>query len=441
MENQKQTHHHPSQNKSELSVNFRKSSIPDILACCLFFFLLGGSALAQEAGEWPYFHGLDGTNKSKETGLLKKWPAEGPKLLWTVLGLSEGYSSVSIAKGMIFTAGKADNQTTVFAYDLNGNLVWKKPNGTAWETTASWAVTYTGSRCTPTYDEGIVYHMGELGRLASFEYKTGKENWSVELRELFNAEIPEYGFTESVLIDGQNLYCAPAGKKGFLICLDKKTGKTVWANTEISGSVGYSSLIISEFGGYRQLIGMSSNLVYGVDIKTGKLLWSSKFENDHGLNITNPIIYNEYVFVSTGYGKGSMLIKLSTSGKEIKPSVVWETLLMDNQHGGVILNKGYLYGSGNKSRGWFCLDFMTGKQSWKTDGVGSMTFADDMLYMLDERGTMKLARATPEKFEPAGEFKLPSGGKGMYWAHAVVCGGRLYIRHTDKLFAYDIKGN
>jgi outer membrane protein assembly factor BamB len=434
----KNTHYHPSKSKSDFLISHRKSSIPVIFTFYLLFTLLGCAALAQEAGEWNCFHGLDRTNKSKETGLLKRWPDSGPELLWTVSGLSEGYSSVSIAKGMLFTAGKADNQTYVFAYDLNGTLVWKKPNGKAWETTASWALTYTGSRSTPTYDDGNVYHMGELGRLASFEYKTGNEIWSCELMELFNAEIPEYGFTESVLIDGQNLYCTPAGKKGFLICLDKKTGKFAWANTEIQGSVGYSSLIISEFGGYRQLVGMSSNCVYGVDIKTGKLLWSVKFENDHGLNITNPIILNEYVFVSTGYGKGSMLIKLTSSGTEIKPSIVWETLLMDNQHGGVVLNNGFLYGSGNESRGWFCIDFMTGKQAWKTSGVGSLTFADDMLYMLDERGIMKLARAIPEKFEPSGEFKLPSGGKGMYWAHPVVCGGRLYIRHTDKLFAYDI---
>ncbi len=111
---------------------------------------------------------------------------------------------------------------------------------------------------------------------------------------------------------------------------------------------------------------------------------------------------------------------------------------MDNQHGGVILHNGYIYGSGNMSRGWFCLDFITGKQMWKTNGVGSVTFADDMLYLLDERGILKLARITPDHFESAGEFKLPSGGRGLYWAHPVVCDRRLYIRHTDKLFAYDI---
>jgi len=113
---------------------------------------------------------------------------------------------------------------------------------------------------------------------------------------------------------------------------------------------------------------------------------------------------------------------------------------MDNHHGGVILHKGYLYGSGSNSRGWFCLEFLTGKQVWKTrQGKGSLTYADGMLYLLDERGTMQLVNATPEKYKDSGTFKVPEGGRGMYWAHPVVCGGRLYIRHADKFFAYDIK--
>ncbi len=178
-----------------------------------------------------------------------------------------------------------------------------------------------------------------------------------------------------------------------------------------------------------------------MDTKTGKLLWKVDYKNRQGLNVTDVIVNNEYVFISSGYGKGSMLLKLKVSGEEIIPETVWHSELMDNHHGGVILHNGYLYGSGSNSRGWFCLDFLTGKQIWKTpQGKGSLTYADGMLYMLEERGTMRLASATPDKFELSGEFKMPEGGKGMYWAHPVVCGGHLYIRHADKLYAYDISG-
>lgn len=396
--------------------------------------------IAQDAGEWPSFHGPDRTNKSLETGLLKEWPEEGPGLAWSVSELGEGYSTVSIAEGYLFTAGIIDKTTYVFAFDLNGKLIWKKPNGQSWETTRSWATGYTGSRSTPTYDNRVVYHLGELGQLTAFDYRTGNEIWSINLREQFDAEIPEYGYSESIYIDGDHLYCNPAGKKGYIVCLDKNNGELIWTNTDVPGNVGFSSSVLFDHGDYRQIVGMSSNSVYGVDSKTGKLLWVVNFENDRSNNVSDPIVYNGYVFASSGYGKGSILIKLTRSGNNITPEIVWQTDLMDNHHGGILLHNGYVYGSGHNARGWFCLDFLTGKQIWKSNGKGSLTYADGMLYCLDERGRMTLVTATPEKYDAVSTFEVPNGGKGMYWAHPVVCNGRLYIRHTDKLFVYDIKG-
>jgi outer membrane protein assembly factor BamB len=397
------------------------------------------TAVAQNTAEWPSFHGSDRTNKSNETGLLKEWPANGPKMLWTISGLGEGYSSVSIGGGLIYTAGKIDNQTFVMAFNMDGKPVWKKTNGKAMTITLSWASTYVGPRSTPTYDNGKLYHLSEAGRLAVFDAKTGKEIWSREIAKDFESANEEYGYAESVLIDGDNLFVRPSGKKGFQICLNKNTGETIWVNTEIPGTEGYNSMVIDEYGGSRQIIGASSNCFYGVDTRSGKLLWKVDFQNQRELNLTDAIVYNDYVFITSGYGIGCRLLKLKASGKVFVPETVWNSELMDNQHGGVILHNGYLYGSGTNSRGWFCLDFLTGKQVWNTNGKGSLTFADGMLYLLDERGTMKLVRATPDKYELKGEFKVPSGGESMYWAHPVVCGGRLYIRHGDKIFAYALK--
>jgi outer membrane protein assembly factor BamB len=422
------------------SFTIKSKIIRKLLIFCSLIILSGFRLVAQNSNEWPCFHGSDRTNKSAETGLAKAWPANGPELIWTVSGLGDGYSSISAAGGLLYTAGKFNDQTYVFCFDLTGKPVWKKPNGKAWSTTLSWAVSYTGARSTPTYDNGFLYHLSESGRLTAFDSRTGKEIWSREISGDFAAEAPEYGYTESVLIDGDDLFVRPAGKKGFQVCLNKRTGETLWVNNEIPGTAGYNSMVIKDFGGFRQVIGASSNCFYGVDTRSGKLLWKVNFENQRELNLTDAICYNEYVFLTSGYGKGSMLVKLKTSPKGILPESVWQSEIMDNHHGGVILHNGYLYGSGNNSRGWFCLDFLTGKQMWKTDGKGSVTFADGMLYMLDERGTMKLVRATPDKYERSGEFKVPKGGESMYWAHPVVSGGRLYIRHADKIFAYNIKG-
>ncbi|MFC1538500.1 PQQ-binding-like beta-propeller repeat protein [Candidatus Latescibacterota bacterium] len=428
-----------SKNKSFLNKRFCRKSLYSGLLIGLITFLFYTDVPAQDRGEWPAYHGFDRTNKSAETGLLKQWPANGPELLFEIEGLGEGYSTVSIARGLIFTAGRLNNETYVFVFDMNGKPVWKKPNGQAWDTTMSWARTYTGARSTPTYDDGVLYHLGETGRLTAFDHKTGDEIWMVNLLERFNATIPEYGYSESVFIEGDRLYCNPAGKSGFMVCLNKKDGSLIWANREIPGVAGYSSAIAADYGGFHQIINMSSNCAYGVDSKTGKLLWSIPVENKNSLNCTDAIYHDGYVFISAGYGYGCTLIKLNAAGGSITPQTFWQSELMDNHHGGIILHEGYLYGAGHEARGWFCLDFMTGKEAWKDRGKGSITYADGMIYMLEENGDIRLVKANPGKCEVAGSFEVPDGGKGMHWAHPVVCGGRLYVRHTDKVFVYGIK--
>lgn len=402
------------------------------------FFSFIYAVSAQDRSDWPAFHGQDRSNKSVETGLLGKWPVEGPELLWSISGLGKGYSTVSQVDEFLFTAGTDGQHTHVFAFDLDGQLLWKKINGGAWETEANHARAYNGARSTPTYSDGLVYHLGDLGRLAAFESRSGDEVWSLELRTKFEAEVPEYGYAESVFIEGDRLYCCPAGKKAFMVCLDKRSGAVIWANKDIRGTVGFGSLIAFEHEGRRQVAGMSSNTIFGVDSETGKLLWQVNYENSRSNNVCDLIYQDGYLFASSGYGKGSILLKFKTQDKDIITEKVWQSELMDNHHGGVILHKGYLYGSGHNSRGWFCLDFLSGEQMWKSGGKGSLTYADQMLYCLDERGIMRLVKASPDAFEAVSEFAAPDGGDGMHWAHPVVCGSRLYIRHQDQVFAYDI---
>lgn len=419
----------------------RNITIPVAAAVlAIILFLSGEDVAAQVKCEWPGFHGRDRTNKSTETGLLKEWPANGPKLVMTIEGLGEGYSSVAIADGLIYTAGSVKNQPWIFAFNLQGKLVWKSMNGKAWSTSSPWASSYTGPRSTPLCNDGIVYHLGEMGRLAAFDSKTGRELWHRDLMEEFGAAVPEYGYAESVAADGDKLYVRPAGKKGHQICINKKTGKLVWANTEIPGAEGYTSPVIAEAGGYRQVFGASAVCYYGADALTGKLLWTVSVRNQQLCNIPDVIVHNDYVFIASGYGFGSMLLRLKASGNGVVPEKVWQSSLMDNHHGGVILHNGFLYGSGHRaSRGWHCIDFMTGKQRWKAaNEEGCITFADGMLYTLEQRGIMRLVSATPDKYEVKGEFRVPPGGRDMYWAHPVVCGKRLYIRHANKIFVYDI---
>lgn len=416
-----------------------KYLLQSFIISTLIICFVSGTATAQDHNEWPMFRGVTRDGKTTETGLLKKWPENGPKLLWSVSGLGIGFATVTIAEGHIFTAGREGKNTYVFAHDMNGKLIWRKPNGIPRETNQNFGSRYIGSRGIPTYSDGIVYHTDEYIQMTAFDYKTGETIWYRNLQEDFDSEHPEWGFSESVLIEGDRLYCSPGGKKGFMACLNKKDGSLIWTCKEISGYAGHSTSILTSYGGYDQLINMSPDSVFGVNRNTGKLLWQSGIVNRYSINITDPVYHNGYVFVASAYGAGCMLLKLNTANGKVVPETVWKSDLMDNHHGGVILHDGYLYGSGDKAHGWFCLDFMTGKQMWKTRGKGSIFYADGMFYCLEEKGTLKLVKATHEKYEEVSSFKLPSGGEGMYWAHPVVFDGCLYIRHADKLFVYDVK--
>jgi len=327
---------------------------------------------------------------------------------------------------------------------MNGKKLWQSLNGQSWQASErqSWAVPYAGSRGTPTVDGDTVYHLSELGRLAAFDIQTGQERWNIELMETFDAERPEYGYSESVLIHGDVLFCCPAGARGYMVALDKQTGRTLWTNTEVKDAVGNCSAVMASIDGVEQAITLSANRVLSFEPGSGRLLWQFEFGNQRENSCTDVIVSEGLVYASSGYGGGSILLrpKRKADGRFSAESV-WKSDLLDNHHGGVLLLNGHLYGAGHEARGWFCLDFKTGKQLWQAPGKGSLTYADNRLYCLDERGTIWLLKATTEKWDPAGSFRLPRGGKGLYWAHPVVCGGRLYVRHSEQLFAYDIRSD
>ena len=410
----------------------------------LLIFSIPVFAFAGDKEAWPCFHGPQRNNLSSETGFLQKWPQDGPKLLWTNSDIGHGYSSVAIARERVFTAGMVDKQTYVTALDMSGRKLWQTLNGQSWQASArqTWAVPYAGSRGTPTVDGDTVYHLSELGRLAAFDVQTGQEKWSIELQKAFDAEQPEYGYSESVLINVDTLYCCPAGDKGYIAAIEKDTGKILWIGAQIKDAVGNGSLVLAEVEGVEQLITMSATRVLGFDSKDGNLLWAYPFANKRENNCADVIVNDGLVYAASGYGGGSILLHPQRQADEkfsVEP--VWQSELLDNHHGGVLLLDGYLYGAGHEARGWFCMDFKTGKRMWNEPGKGSLTYADGRLYCLDERGIMTLIRATTEKWDPVGSFRPPRGDKGLFWAHPVVCGGRLYIRHSEKLFVYDIKND
>jgi outer membrane protein assembly factor BamB len=384
---------------------------------------------------WPEFHGPGRMNISAEKGLLKRWPNDGPPLIWKYSECGEGYSGVSIADGRIFTAGDFDDVEMLLSLDMQGKLLWKSPNGDAWQKSCP------GSRTTPTYNEGVLYQMNPSGRLAAMEARSGKAIWAVDLQERFEAKYGVWALAENVIVEGDKVLCMPGGPKGRVVALDKHTGNTLWTNTEIEDTAAYCSPIVVVHAGRRQLLTLTQKSLVGVDVATGKLLWSVPFVPKSPQNAITPVFRDGYVFVACGHSTGGTVFKIDMESRAATP--VWHREDLDNCHGGALLLHGNLYGSGCRLGGknFYCVDFLTGetRKLDKTLGKVGVTCADGMIYCLNHQGTVSLLSATPTGFDVVSQFQLKKRPANTYLAHPVVCDGRLYIRCKEDLLVYDVR--
>ena len=416
-----------------------RSSAPFCLPVLILGVLLSSPppACGQLPAFWPQFHGPNRDNKSVETDLLEQWPENGPKLLWTARGIGHGYASVSIAEGLIYTAGNVDGQTVITALDLAGRIRWQVANGKAWMRPQP------GARGTPTIDGRRLYHESPYGDVVCLDARSGKKIWGLNVLEKFQSENIEWALAESLLIDGDRVICSPGGPLTALVALDKLTGVTQWKSPSVGDLAGYASPMLLEHGGLRMILTMTSRAVIAVNADRGDLLWRYEYVTPFNEMIFTPIYHDGHVFVTTRT-VGSTLLKLHVEGDTARVEEAWRTKALDNQHGGVVLVDGYLYGACHPSNSgdWVCLEWTTGRKTYGDPGAGrgSLTCADGMLYTLSERGgTMALVPADPAGHRIVSRFQIPRGGEGPTWAHPVVCGGRLYIRHSDYLYAYDIR--
>lgn len=396
------------------------------------------AALAQRAAGtqpyWPRFHGPNFDNCSPDKGLLRSWPADGPPLRWKVTGIGEGYSSVTLADGRIFTAGNIGDKTVVTGLNLAGQILWQSENGRAW------TESYPGTRGTPTIDGPRVYHLSPLGQLSCYVAATGKLLWTVNVLERFRSRNITWALAESVLIDGERVICCPGGPEVSVVALDKMSGRTVWQAPSTGDLAGYASPSLGEFAGRRIIFTMNAKAVIGVDADTGELLFRHEHQTAYDVNVQMPIFRDGHVFISTGYGSGAKLLRLVPAGGKLDVELVWHERSFDNHHGGVLYLDGFLYGSNHRGQ-WMCLRFTTGEIMYRHAGVGkgSLTYADGMLYVLSERGVVGLVEATPYQHRVVSQFRLPPDGTGPSWAHPVVIGGTLYIRHGNVLYAYNVR--
>lgn len=402
-----------------------------------------------ETADWPQFHGPDRNALCKETGLLPAWPEGGPKLLWRLEGLGRGYSTVSIVGGRLFTMGdrkdaSGENKQYTIAYELaTRKELWATPIGPPHS---------DGPRCTPTVDGQLLYVVGTDGDLACLESATGKPVWHKNFAEDFGGKMMSvWKFSESPLVDGEKLVCTPGGPDATLVALNKKTGAVIWKcavpplGDRGKDGAGYSSMVVAEIAGVRQYVQLLGRGVVGVEAASGKFLWGYNRIANGVANITTPIVQGDYVFATSSYKTGAVLLKITRNGDQFRAEEVWFHPYTEfaNHHGGVVLVDGHLYGGSGQNQGIpTCLEFTSGKICWQAEaparGSAAVLYADGRLYLRYDSGLVVLADAVPQAFSIKGSFTTPVK-TGPGWPHPVIHDGRLYLRDNNVLLCYDIR--
>jgi outer membrane protein assembly factor BamB len=295
-----------------------------------------------------------------------------------------------------------------------------------------------GPRGTPTVESDKVYAEGGNGDVTCLDVATGKTLWYVNLSKDFGGGVPGWGYSESPLIVDGLVIVTPGGKSGTLVALDKLTGEVVWHSGEVTDGAHYSSPLVTEIGGVKQIVQFSRASVFGVSIKDGKFLWKYTKPANGTANCCAPIVDQDHVFASSDYGTGGGLVKISHADDKFSADEVYFEQKMHCHHGGIVKVGQWMYSNGGGPM--ICMDFLSGKIMWqnRSVGKGSLVVADGMLFILSEGHEVALADASPGEYVERGRFKIPSHGRPS-WAHPVVAGGRLYIRDQESLTAYDVK--
>ncbi len=405
-----------------------------------------------EGSEWTHFRGPNNDGISPEKGLLKSWPEAGPRLVWKSSGLGKGYASLSIADGKIYTTGNTGSGQAVIAASLtDGKIRWTRKL-----TDTDPKHGYSGSRCTPTIDGDFLYVVPSDGQIVCLKASDGAIVWRHAFKEWGGKMMSGWGYAESPLVDGERVVCNPGGKEAMLVALDKKSGKVIWkSNGSAEGDqgkdgAGYGCIAISQACGIKQYVAMTGKGLVGVRASDGEHLWGYNRVANKTACIPTPIVVDDFVITSSGYGDGgTACLELVKSGKGVEAKERWwkSNIELQNHHGGMIQLGDYVY-LGHKHNNGFptCIEWKSGAIKWggkdnRGAGKGSaaILYADGNIIFRYQDGLVALVGANPNAYELKATFK-PVFQEGKTWAHPVILDGKLYLREQDVLMCYDLRG-
>ena len=381
---------------------------------------------------WTNFRGPRRDGKYEEGNISTNWPAEGLHQVWRQpVGL--GHASFVVADGKAYTIEQRRSQEVVAAYDMNnGRELW----------TQKWNAEFTdstgdGPRATPTWDNGRIYALGATGELRCLDANSGAVVWGKNILSDNQARNLPWAMAASPLIVDDKVIVLPGGTSGkSVVAYNKNTGAPVWR--VLDDTQAYVSPMLVDLAGRRQVVVVSASRVVGLTPENGTLLWEYAWDTDSGINVSQPIMVDRNrFFISSGYGKGAALVEVKGSGNKFTATTVWENNNMKNKFNSSVLYNGYVYGLDEGIL--VCLDVNTGERKWKDGryGYGQIILAGDHLIVTSDKGDVALVKATPSQYTEVARF---TGLKGQTWNYPAIASGRLLVRNSNEMAAYDISG-
>jgi outer membrane protein assembly factor BamB len=411
----------------------RKKLILLLLAAVIF------PALYGQLYEW---RGPGRTGIYNETGLLKKWPAGGPLIVWEYDGLGMGYSSVTVTDDAVYVTGRKETDDVLTALTLNGKKKWEVPYGKAW------TANHDGTRCTPTIYNGSIFLISGSGDLVCVG-SDGKIRWTKNHYSLYDSKPLQFGISESPLVFDNMVIASPGGTKASVVAFSTTDGKVIWEAEPVEATPQYVNPKLIEYAGRKMIVTVMGENILAINAKDGKVIWKVNYvqanegqPKSYKNHAITPVYRDGEILIANGYNWIALKLKLSADGNSV--TRVWENRSFDPQLGGVVLLGDYIFGSTHQAQpvdSWACVDWKTGKTLWtaKWYSKGSVISADGMLYLYEEKsGHVALVKPDPAKLDIVSEFQVTKG-EGPFWAHPVIKNGKLYIRHGDALMVYQIK--
>lgn len=378
------------------------------------------------------FRGSERNGIYPDTGLLDRWPENGPELLAVLEGIGDGYSSPSINEEGVFIAGMIDSIGYIFHFDHQAKLKWKFRYG------KEYTFKYTGARGTPTLEEDRLYYSGSYGDAFCLIMQSGEVIWKRNIFDAYEGATSKWGYTESPLLYKNLLILTPGGPDHSVVALNKLSGELEWALDLDTSKNTYNSPVLINHGGEDYILLNTTKLILVIQPETGEVKFSHPIKHSRDMNAISPLYEEGAIFYTTGYGLGSVRLKFNeiTGGMD----TLYLNRDLDCRLSGLISYEGLVFGTSDRKKQWVGVDLESGQTLFTSRDVkpGSFLLADDKFFIFTEMGEVVLAVPDKEGFSVVSRFPLPVQSAMYAFAHPVLHDGILYIRYREHLWLYKV---